>query len=65
MRLARFPVPVTIAATCGMAAPVLFAITVLAVGVSTDGYSSVTQLISELGIPGTPYAFVMNGIGLF
>lgn len=64
MRLTKFSLPVTVAAACGMAAPVLFAIAVLAVGFGTTGYSPVTQLISELGIPGAPYAIVMNGIGL-
>ncbi len=64
MRSTKFSLPVTVAAACGMAAPVLFAITVLAVGFGTAGYSPVTQLISELGVPGAPYAIVMNGIGL-
>jgi hypothetical membrane protein len=43
-----------------MAAPFIFGITVLVVGYMTPGYNPVTQVMSELGIPGEPYAAVMN-----
>ncbi len=47
-------------ALCGMAAPVLFAVTVIVAGYLTPGYNPVTQVMSELGIPGVPGAAVMN-----
>ncbi len=50
-------------ALCGMAAPVIFAITVLVAGYLTPGYDPVTQLMSELGVPGEPYAELMNVVG--
>ncbi|HPH34228.1 MAG TPA: DUF998 domain-containing protein [Methanoregulaceae archaeon] len=62
MRKNRFPCQV--AAACGMAAPLLFAVTTVAIGLATPGYDPVTQLVSELGIPGTPYATAMNSVGL-
>ncbi len=64
MRKNQFPCLVTVAAVCGMAAPLFFAITTVAIGLATPGYDPVTQLVSELGIPGTPYAPAMNSIGL-
>lgn len=64
MRKNQFPCLVTVAAVCGMAAPLFFAITTVAIGLATPGYDPVTQLVSELGIPSTPYAPAMNSIGL-
>jgi len=50
----------------GMAAPVLYVTVVLVLGYLTPGYNPITQLMSELGETGAPYAIVMNlaGIGL-
>lgn len=56
--------PISSSAICGMIAPIIFAITVLVIGILTPGYDPVTQLISELGIPNLPYAAIFNGIGL-
>jgi hypothetical protein len=47
-------------ALCGVAAPIIFAITVLVAGFLTPGYNSVTQLISELGIQGEPFGPAVN-----
>jgi hypothetical membrane protein len=56
--------PLTAAsALCGMAAPAIFAITVFVAGYLTPGYDPVTQLMSELGVPGEPYAWLMNVVG--
>lgn len=55
--------PAICSAICGMAAPLIFGITVLGIGLLTPGYDPVTQLMSELGIPGGPYALIMNGAG--
>lgn len=53
----------TASALCGMAAPVIFAITVLVAGYLTPGYDPVTQLMSELGVSGEPYSLLMNVVG--
>ena len=47
-----------------MAAPLTFFGTVLVLGFLRPDYSHTTQLMSELGIPGSPYAVVMDLIGL-
>lgn len=60
MNLPRSISPVTCSALCGTAAPVIFGISVLVIGYLTPGYNPVTQVMSELGIPGEPYAAVMN-----
>jgi hypothetical membrane protein len=52
------------AAICGMAAPLTFFGTVLLLGFLRPDYSPVTQLMSELGVAGSPYAIVMNLAGL-
>jgi len=58
------PIPVrTVSAVCGMAAPVLFFLTTGVLGMITPGYDPATQLISELGETGAPYAWVMNLLG--
>ncbi|MDD1653934.1 MAG: DUF998 domain-containing protein [Methanomicrobiales archaeon] len=58
------PVAFTLlSAACGMAAPITFFGTVLALGFLRPEYSHVTQLMSELGIPGSPYAPVMALVG--
>jgi len=53
-----------LSAACGMAAPLTFFGTVLVLGFLRPDYSHTTQLMSELGIPGSPYAVVMDLIGL-
>jgi len=58
------PVPIrTVSAVCGMAAPVIFFLTAGILGMITPGYDPVTQLISELGESGAPYAGAMNLLG--
>jgi hypothetical protein len=47
-----------------MAAPLAFFGTVLVLGFLRPGYSHVTQLMSELAIPGSPYAALMDLVGL-
>jgi hypothetical membrane protein len=53
----------TVSAACGMAAPLLFFLTAGILGMVTPGYDPVTQLISELGESGAPFAGVMNLLG--
>jgi len=50
-------------ALCGMAAPLLFALTVGILGLLTPGYDPVSQLMSELAATGAPYAPAMNLLG--
>jgi hypothetical membrane protein len=58
------PLPVrSVSAVCGMAAPLLFFLTAGILGMITPGYDPVTQLISELGETGAPYAWIMNLLG--
>ncbi|MDD1709068.1 MAG: DUF998 domain-containing protein [Methanoregulaceae archaeon] len=64
MRRIQSPCLTLVAAACGVVAPVLFGSTVLVVGLATPGYNPVTQLISELGIPGAPYPAAINSLGL-
>ncbi len=47
-------------ATCGIAAPILFAILVFIGGLLNPGYSQVSQAISRLGEVGTPNALVTD-----
>jgi len=56
-RLVRF------SALCGMAAPFVFGFTVGILGYLTPGYDPVSQLMSELGGNGAPFAPVMNLLG--
>ncbi len=48
---------------CGILGPVLFALCVFLIGLLTPGYSQATQLMSELGETGAPYAPAMNLTG--
>jgi hypothetical protein len=56
----RYSPLVTDSALCGITAPVIFAITTIVAGFLTPGYDPITQLISELGVPGEPLAPGMN-----
>lgn len=47
-------------AACGIAGPVLYTAVVIVLGVLRPGYDHFTQLASELGESGAPYAIVMN-----
>lgn len=47
----------------GIAGPLLFTVVVLVLGSLRPGYSHQQQLISELGVAGTPHASLMNSIG--
>jgi len=60
--------PVTrAAALSGIAGILVYAVIVAGLGHLTPGYDHMTQLISELGAVGAPYAAVMNilGSGIF
>src|SRR5512136_1356345 len=48
------------AATCGIVGPILHTLVVFVLGILTPGYSQATQLMSELGENGAPYALAMN-----
>lgn len=48
---------------CGMAGPVTYTIVVLLLGSLQPGFSHLTELMSELGETGAPYAVVMNLAG--
>lgn len=58
------PRTIRLLALCGMAAPLLFGLTVAIAGYLRPGYSHSTQVMSELGETGAPYAIVMNIAGL-
>jgi hypothetical membrane protein len=47
----------------GIAGPVVFSTVTLAVAALRPGYSHATDVISELGATGTPYAALMNYVG--
>jgi hypothetical membrane protein len=47
----------------GVTGPVVFAMVILVSAALRPGYSHVTNLISELGATGTPYAVLMNYAG--
>jgi hypothetical membrane protein len=47
----------------GITGPVLFAVVVLVLGAQRPGYSHLQHFISELGVPGTPHAALMNYAG--
>jgi hypothetical membrane protein len=47
----------------GVAGPVVFAVATLVSAALRPGYSHVTNMISELGATGTPYAALMNYAG--
>ncbi|MDD1658104.1 MAG: DUF998 domain-containing protein [Methanomicrobiales archaeon] len=53
-----------LSAACGMAAPLTFFGTVLLLGYLRPDHSPLTQLMSELGVAGSPYATVMDLVGL-
>jgi hypothetical membrane protein len=65
----RLPDPLLVrySAISGIAAPVIFTLTVGILGFIQPGYSHLSQLMSELGETGAPYAIIMNvlGFGLF
>jgi hypothetical protein len=56
----RYSPPVIYSALCGIVAPIIFAVTVLIAGFLTPAYDPVTQLISELAVPGEPLAPFVN-----
>jgi len=49
-----------LSAACGVLAPVIYALVIFVLGLLTPGYSQITQLMSELGETGAPFALVMN-----
>jgi hypothetical membrane protein len=61
------PLLIRYSAVSGIAAPVIFTLTVCVLGLIQPGYSHLSQLMSELGETGAPYAIIMNviGFGLF
>ncbi|HSB00834.1 MAG TPA: DUF998 domain-containing protein, partial [Anaerolineales bacterium] len=50
-------------ATCGVLAPVIFAVVLIIFSLFTPGYSNLTNAVSELGTVGAPYALVWNIVG--
>ncbi len=52
--------PVRLGALGGVVGPILFAVLVVVAGVVYDGYSHVSQKISELGGTGAEYAILQN-----
>jgi len=50
-------------AACGVAGPLIFTVVVAILGFIRPEYSHASQLVSELGEPGAPYAVVMNLFG--
>ncbi len=48
---------------CGIAGPVIYAFMVILLGFLQPGFSHITQLMSELGETGAPYAGIMNLAG--
>lgn len=52
--------PVRFAALGGVVGPILFAVLVVVAGVVYDGYSHISQKISELGGEGAEYAILQN-----
>jgi hypothetical membrane protein len=56
-------VGVRILALGGIAGPVLFSVVVLVFGALRPGYSHLQHFISELGVPGTAYAALVNYAG--
>jgi hypothetical membrane protein len=61
------PLLIRYSAVSGIAAPVIFTLTVCILGLIQPGYRPFAQLMSELGETGAPYAIIMNvlGFGLF
>lgn len=52
-------------ALCGMLAPIVFALALAVFSLMTPGYSNLTNMVSELGVIGAPYALAWNAIGFF
>lgn len=52
-------------ALCGMLAPIVFAVALAVFSLMTPGYSNLTNMVSELGVIGAPYALAWNAIGFF
>ena len=49
-------------ALCGMLAPIVFALALAVFSLITPGYSNLTNMVSELGVIGAPYALAWNAI---
>jgi hypothetical membrane protein len=52
-------------ALCGMLAPFVFALAFAVFSLMSPGYSNLTNMVSELGMTGAPYALAWNAIGFF
>ena len=52
-------------ALCGMLAPIVFALAMTVFSLMTPGYSNLTNMVSELGVIGAPFALAWNAIGFF
>ena len=52
--------PVALLALCGVAAPIVFGVVLAVAGIAYDGYSHVTQAVSELGGGGAQYPLIQN-----
>lgn len=50
-------------AWCGLLAPLLLGVALLGVTLLRPDYSQLAQAISELGMPGAPFAAAWNGVG--
>ena len=50
-------------ALCGMLAPIVFALALVVFSLMSPGYSNLTNMVSELGVTGVPYALPWNAIG--
>jgi hypothetical membrane protein len=46
---------------CGVLAPVMMMVIIIVVGQITPGYNPVSETISQMGTPDSPYAIVING----
>jgi hypothetical membrane protein len=53
----------TLCAWCGIAAPIVFFVAMVAFAFLTPGYSNMTNAVSELGMAGAPYALGWNLLG--
>jgi hypothetical membrane protein len=50
---------------CGVLAPVMMLVIIIVVGKITPDYNPVSDTISQMGIPGQPYAMVLHGGYIF
>jgi len=46
---------------CGVLAPVMMMVIILVVGQITPGYNPISDTVSQMGTPESPYAIVLNG----